>query len=252
MRSFRIIVVGRNCGRDHVHDPRVILTCASWPRSAPPTSGPTCFLLPTRQPSSHRLRTGLAATLASALIAGVVAFVGISSVVTIALHVIHPTPAQLGVSTGLVTAANHAAVAPLSGITFIAEMLPGVQTLPLSTADAICTRLTLPIERIESAFAVLHCTPSPCPEGVPIRVWVLASADQPADCAGNRIKTFSPLHSSPEREWIGALGHSLRTSWLSRVTGVFLYGDQRSRAGHPGMSVAIFTVFRTVLIRSCR
>src|SRR5471030_1230516 len=120
MRSFRSIVwwigiVGGIVFAIHASFPNV----NSWPMIWPPITGATAFWPATRQPVAHRLRTGLAATLAAALIPGVVAFVGISIVVTIVLHVMHPTPAQLGASNGLVTVATLAALASLSGITVI-------------------------------------------------------------------------------------------------------------------------------------
>ena len=132
MRSFRSIVwwVGIAGGivfAIHASFPNVY----SWPMIWPPITGATAFWLATRQPTVHRLRTGLAATLAAALIAGVVAFVGISIVATIAIHVIHPTPAQLGVSNGFVTAATLAGLAALSGITVIEAFLGGVLALPV-------------------------------------------------------------------------------------------------------------------------
>jgi hypothetical protein len=132
MRSFRSIVwpigiVGGIVFATHASFPNV----NSWPMIWPPITGATAFWLATRQPAAHRLRTGLAATLAAALIAGVVAFVAITIVVTIAIHVIHPTPAQLGVSNGLVTAATLAGLAALSGITVIEAILGGVLALPV-------------------------------------------------------------------------------------------------------------------------
>jgi hypothetical protein len=132
MRSFRSIVwcvgiVGGIVFAIHASFPNV----DSWPMIWPPITGATAFWLATRQQAPHRLRTGLAATLAAALIAGVVAFVAISAVATIALHVIHPTPAQLGVSNGLVTAATLAGLAALSGITVVEATLGGVLALPV-------------------------------------------------------------------------------------------------------------------------
>lgn len=132
MRSFRSIVwwvgiVGGIVFTIHASFPNVY----SWPMIWPPITGATAFWLATRQPATHRLRTGLAATLAAALIAGVIALVGISIVATIALHVVHPTPAQLGVSNGLVTAATLAGLAALSGITVIVAILGGVLALPV-------------------------------------------------------------------------------------------------------------------------
>jgi hypothetical protein len=132
MRSFRSIVwrvgiVGGIVFAIHASFPNVY----SWPMIWPPITGGTAFWLATRQPAVHRLRRGLAATIAAAVISGVVAFVGITIVATIALHVIHPTLAQLGVSNGLVTAATLAALASLSGITVIEAILGGVLALPV-------------------------------------------------------------------------------------------------------------------------
>jgi hypothetical protein len=132
MRSFRSIVwwvgiVGGIVFTIHASFPNV----NSWPMIWPPITGATAFWLATRQPATHRLRTGLAATLAAALIAGVITFVGTSIVATIVLHVVHPIPAQLGVSNGLITAATLAGLAALSGITVIAAILGGVLALPV-------------------------------------------------------------------------------------------------------------------------
>jgi divalent metal cation (Fe/Co/Zn/Cd) transporter len=132
MRSFRSIVwrvgiVGGIVFAVHASFPNVY----SWPMIWPPITGATAFWLATRQPAPHRLRTGLAATVAAAVIAGVVAFVGISIVVTVALHVMHPTPAELGVPNKVVTAASIAALASLAGITIIEAIVGGIVALPV-------------------------------------------------------------------------------------------------------------------------
>jgi len=108
----------------------------SWPMIWPPITGATAFWLATRQPSPHRLRIGLLATLVAAVIAGVVAFIGLNIVVNVAIRVMHPTPAQLGVPNKLVSAASLAALAALSGISILETLVGGILVLPVRYLQA--------------------------------------------------------------------------------------------------------------------
>jgi hypothetical protein len=132
MRSFRTIVwgvgiIGGLALTIHASFPNVY----SWPMIWPPITGATAFWLATRQPSPHRLRTGLAATLAAAVIAGVVSFIGFNIVVNVAIRVMHPSPADVGVPNQLVSAASFAALARLAGISVLAAVVGGIVTLPV-------------------------------------------------------------------------------------------------------------------------
>ena len=100
----------------------------------PPITGATAFWLATRQPSPHRLRTGLAATLAAAVIAGAVAFIGLNIVVNVAIRVVHPSPTDVGVPNTLVSAASFAALAALAGISVLEALIGGISdaSRPLS------------------------------------------------------------------------------------------------------------------------
>jgi hypothetical protein len=132
MRSFRSVVwwvgiVGGLAFTIHASFPNVY----SWPMIWPPVTGATAFWLATRYPSPHRLRTGLAATLAAAVIAAGVAFIGFNIVVNVAIHVMHPTPADVGVPNKLVSAASIVALAALAGISALAALVGGILALPV-------------------------------------------------------------------------------------------------------------------------
>lgn len=132
MRSFRSVVwwvgiIGGLAFTIHASFPYVY----SWPMIWPPITGATAFWLATRHPSPHRLRTGLAATLAAAVIAGAVAFIGFTIVVNVAIRVMHPTPAEVGVPNTLVSAASLAALAALAGISVLEALVGGIVALPV-------------------------------------------------------------------------------------------------------------------------
>ncbi|HEY4307707.1 MAG TPA: hypothetical protein VGM82_24745 [Gemmatimonadaceae bacterium] len=132
MRSIRSIVwcvgiIGGLAFAIHASFPNV----QSWPFIWPPITGATAFWLATRHPSPRRLRTGMVATLAAAVIAGIIAFLGLAIVVNVAIHVMHPTPAQLGVPGTLVSAATLAAVAAIAGVSIVETLVGGLVTLPV-------------------------------------------------------------------------------------------------------------------------
>lgn len=132
MRSFRSIVwwvgiIGGLLFTIHASFPNV----ESWPMIWPPITGAAAFWLATRQPSPHRLRTGLAATLAAAVIAGVIAFVGFNIVVNVAIRVMHPNPTDVGVPNQLVSVMSLAALAGLAGVSVLAALIGGIVTLPV-------------------------------------------------------------------------------------------------------------------------
>jgi hypothetical protein len=97
----------------------------------PPITGATAFWLATTQPSAHRLRTGLAATLAAALIAGALSFIALNIVANVVIHVMHPTPAQMGVPTPLASAASFAGLAALGAISVLTALVGGMVALPV-------------------------------------------------------------------------------------------------------------------------
>jgi hypothetical protein len=132
MRSVRSIVwwvgiIGGLAFTIHASFPNV----QAWPMIWPPITGATAFWLATRQASPHRLRTGLVATLSAAVIAGAVAFIGFNIVVNVAIHVMHPTPAEVGVPNKLVSAASLLALAALAGISVLEALVGGIVMLPV-------------------------------------------------------------------------------------------------------------------------
>jgi hypothetical protein len=132
MRSFRSVVwwvgiIGGLAFTIHASFPNV----NSWPMIWPLITGATAFWLATPQPAAHRLRTGLAATLAAAVIASAIAFVGLTIVANVVIHTVHPTPADAGVPNVLVSAATVLGFAALAGICVLAGLVGGVLALPV-------------------------------------------------------------------------------------------------------------------------
>jgi hypothetical protein len=134
MRSFRRIVFETGVAGGllfviHASFPYVY----SWPMIWPALAGATAFWLATRQPKPHRLATGLVAALATGLITGVIAFVGVWTVVYLVLHTdIAPAIRQNGASRGLIASASIVAIAAsLGAIDLVVAFLGGVLMLPV-------------------------------------------------------------------------------------------------------------------------
>jgi hypothetical protein len=104
--------------------------CYAWPMIWPALAGATAFWLATREPKPHRLATRLRAALATAAITGVVAFVGVSTVVYVAVHTA-PSLRQIGAPRGLITGASIAAAAALGAVDLVVAFLAGVLMLPV-------------------------------------------------------------------------------------------------------------------------
>jgi hypothetical protein len=139
MRSFRRIVIETGVAGGllfviHASFPYVY----SWPMIWPALAGATAFWLATREPQPHRLVTGLAAALATGVVTGVIAFVGVSTVVYVVLHTdIAPWIRQSGASRGLIASASIIAIgASLGAIDLIVAFLGGVVMLPVRYLQA--------------------------------------------------------------------------------------------------------------------
>jgi hypothetical protein len=131
VRSFRKIVLETGIAGGLLFTIHASIPyCYSWPMIWPALAGATAFLLATREPKPHRLVTGLGAALAAGVVTGVVAFVGVSTVVYVAVHTV-PSVRQIGAPGGLITAASVAAAAWLGAIDLVVAFLAGVLMLPV-------------------------------------------------------------------------------------------------------------------------
>ncbi|MGH7623562.1 MAG: hypothetical protein ACREMU_14565, partial [Gemmatimonadaceae bacterium] len=138
MQSFRRIVLETGIAGGllfviHASIPYVY----SWPMIWPALAGATAFWLATRESQPHRLATGLAAALATGVIMGAIAFVGLSTVIYVVLHTdIFPAVRQSGASRGLVATSSIIAIAASFGaIDLIIAFLAGLVTLPVRYAQ---------------------------------------------------------------------------------------------------------------------
>jgi hypothetical protein len=137
MRSVRKIVletgiVGGLLFTIHVCIPY----CGGWPMIWPALAGATAVWLATREPGSHRWRTGLVTALLTGLLTGAIALVGISAVVYVVVHAgVVPAFRQNGASfpgiNAAVTGASIVAIAAsLAAADVIVTFLGGVLVLP--------------------------------------------------------------------------------------------------------------------------
>ncbi len=137
MRSARRIVLETGVAGGLLFAIHVsIPNCGNWPFIWPALAGATAVWLVTRDARLHRWRTGLVAALATAVITGVVAFVGVSAVVYTVMHTgIAPALRQSGASPSGIPASVTAAIttgpaAALAAIDVIVGFLAGVPVLP--------------------------------------------------------------------------------------------------------------------------
>jgi hypothetical protein len=133
MRSFRSVVLGTGIAGGllfaiHASFPNV----DSWPMIWPALAGATAFWLATREPNRHRLRSGLAAALATGAIIGAITFVGLSIEVYIITHTnLVPSIHQSGVSPALVSSAASLGFAALGAVDVVVALLAGAVMLPV-------------------------------------------------------------------------------------------------------------------------
>jgi hypothetical protein len=131
MRSFRKIVLETGIAGGLLFTIHACFPNSdSWPMIWPALAGATAFWLATREPNPHRLATGLGAALATGVITGVVAFVGVSTAIYVIVH-LAPSLRQIGAPRGLITAASIAAAASPGAIDLVVAFLGGVLMLPV-------------------------------------------------------------------------------------------------------------------------
>lgn len=107
--------------------------CYSWPLIWPALAGATAAWLTTRESQAHRWRTGLNAALLTGIIVGVIAFVGTSIVVYVALHtgMARSAVQQTGVSPRFITSMGMIALAMLGLIDVVVAFAAGALMLPV-------------------------------------------------------------------------------------------------------------------------
>jgi uncharacterized iron-regulated membrane protein len=134
MQSFRKIVLETGIAGGllfiiHASIPN----CDSWPMMWPALAGATAFWLATREPQPHRWRTGFAVVLATGLLTGVIATVGLVVMVFVLLHTdIAPSIREAGkASPGLIGSASIAAFVALGAIDFVVAFVGGVLMWPV-------------------------------------------------------------------------------------------------------------------------
>jgi hypothetical protein len=134
MRSFRRIVLETGIAGGllfviHASLPYVYSCPMIWPALA----GATAFWLATRETKPHRLATDVAAALATGVITGAIAFVGLSTVIDVVLHAnIFPSIRQSGASRDLIASTSIIAIAASFGaIDLIVAFLAGPVPLPV-------------------------------------------------------------------------------------------------------------------------
>jgi hypothetical protein len=98
-----------------------------WPLIA----GAAAFWYATRLPAEHRLWHGLAAAVTAGVIAGATAFVAISVVASVRMHLFHAQLQQSGVQSTWVTAAMLFAFAMIGVVDIAFAVIGGVLMLPV-------------------------------------------------------------------------------------------------------------------------
>jgi hypothetical protein len=102
--------VADDLAADHRRD--ALLACHAPTVSAPPADRAHGNARSSRDRRRHRI-------------------LGLNIVVNVAIHVMHPSPAEVGVPNKLVSAASFAALAALAGISILEALIGGIVALPV-------------------------------------------------------------------------------------------------------------------------
>jgi hypothetical protein len=130
MQSFRRIVLETGIAGGllfiaHTYSPEHNFA-AMWPF----LTGAVAPWLATGLPAEHRLWTGLAAAVVAGVVAGAIAFVGISIVASLKVHFLHMHWEQPW-QTGLITATSLFAFAMIGVVAVVCAIVGGIVLLPV-------------------------------------------------------------------------------------------------------------------------